>query len=158
MKVLFTHRPPSKRLMSFINLFTRIKTKCPFDHVAVLHNGFIYESVAKSKLNPDGGVHRIDFDKWKSRRSGSWILEIEVPANLIDLAIFEEHKGEPYDYKANWYWLTNQLHKLKKEPSADWYCSEIIARAMKKKDFYLWTPGRLAKNLKEYKTKLNIYE
>jgi uncharacterized protein YycO len=150
MKLIFTHRPPSKKVISFVNLVTRNVTKCPYDHVALYHNGYVYESTAGI------GVHSIPFSEWKKGREGSWLHLFKVDDDRIDLSIFEQHRGKPYDFKANVLWLTKQPEKLKKNADKAIYCSELIGLMAKAADFYEWTPARCAKEFIDSEIELVI--
>lgn len=151
-EIIFTSRPISWKPISWVNAITRAVTRSPFDHVSLKYRSDIYESTAKDKLNPKGGVHRVDFKEWIKYRKGSYLFIYEVDLDTISFNRFKELEYQKYDYPANIYHLLGMKKMLKKRPNKRVYCSELIASMMGMKDSYSVTPTILEDRLRKYES------
>lgn len=142
MQILLTSRPLSSKPISLINWLTQVKTQSPFDHVAIEHEGIVYESVVKV------GVHKLLFKDWVVGREGTYLFKYEVPATEIDLSVFDKYNNSGYDIKANliYFFIPKKWKKklLSKKWENDFFCSEITAIAMRLKDPSFYTPKDIA--------------
>jgi len=122
--------------MAFANLINRTKQHYPFDHIAILKDGEIWESAFKV------GVRKIDFEDWKEGREGTFLLIYTVPDDFIDFDLLENYMGRKYDLKAILNILRNRFDKLKKNADNKIFCSEFYAIGRRHDEPYLWSPGR----------------
>ena len=145
-EIILTSRPTTWHPISWVNAITRIKTRSPFDHVALKFKGYVYESTAGK------GVHRIRYEDWIKGRGGSYLFIYQVPVNRVSFEVFDNLKGRKYDYKANLLFLFNRSKGLKKDPTKRLFCSELVAHMMRLEQPYTYTPEDLELKLREYET------
>lgn len=136
MEVILTSRPVSwKSPISWVNSITRLRTRSPFDHVAILYNGVVYESTSGP------GVHCQLFREWTKGREGTYLFCYKIPKDQeIDFKFFNSVRGKKYDYWANILFLFGAKHGLKKHSTKRYFCSELVASMLQMKEPYLYTP------------------
>lgn len=135
-KVILTYDPLDGKFMSIANLINRSKQHYPFDHIAMVKDGIVYESTFRV------GVHTIDFEEWKKDRQGTFLLIYTVPDDFIDFDLLENYIGKPYDLRAIVNILRNRFDKLKKNANDRIFCSELYAIGRRHDEPYYWSPGR----------------
>jgi hypothetical protein len=112
-----------------------MKTRSPFDHVALNDNGIIYESTSGA------GVQLIGMELWKIGREGTYLFCYKIPDNhKVDLEQFWRARGKKYDYWANILFLFGAKHGLKKRATKRYFCSELVATVLGLKDPFSYTP------------------
>lgn len=151
-EIIFTSRPLSWKPISWVNAITRAVTRSPFDHVSLKYKTDIYESTAKDKLNPKGGVHKVPFKEWVKYRKNSYLFIYQVNREDVSFDLFDYLEGTKYDYPANLFHLIGLKKKLKKKPNKRIYCSELIALMMGMKDSHSVTPAILEERLRKYES------
>lgn len=151
MQVILTSRPLSLNPISWVNSITRIKTRSPFDHVAIDYSSVIYESAAGT------GVHMQEFNDWTDKRKGSYLFCYEIPdIKYIDFAAFWQVKGSGYDYKANLLFLFGAKKGLKRNHTKRWFCSELVATMLRLKNPFEFTPDDIEEYCRKAGWKLTI--
>lgn len=145
MKIILTSRPLSINPISWVNLIARAKTKYPVDHIAVEHDGTVYESAS-----PDG-VQFMPYKEWTIGRENTTIITFEVPADYIDLSVFDRffEKKTKYDYWANVLILFGMNKKLEKRANKRQYCSELVANMAGYENPHLYNPGMILMRLEQ---------
>lgn len=136
-KIIFTFRPVQlKKPISWINAITRLMQGYPRDHVSILHDGQIFESI----VGP--GVQKISLDDWAADRIGTDVVIYEVPAELIDFELFDRllKAGIKYDIRAAIYHLFGFEEKLMNRAEVAVNCSELVAMMLKMENAYKALP------------------
>lgn len=136
--LVFTSRPLSiKQPISIVNAISRVVEGTFVDHVAILKDGVIYESVAGK------GVHSMEYDEWKIGREGTHLFLLEIDDDLVDFNKFKLLKGKKYDYMANLFHLFKMDKRLAVRPLKRIYCSELAAIMLGVPNSYDITPNDL---------------
>ena len=135
--------------MSVINAITRTIQGYPRDHVAILKDGYIYESTFKI------GVQKISFDAWRSDRSGTDLIEYEISPSLLDFSLFTQLDPVKYDNRAAIFHLFGLEDKLKKRANKAVNCSELVALMLGLKDAWKALPIDVENHLRGLNLKSN---
>ena len=133
-ELLFTSRPLSASPISWANAATRIRTKGMVDHVALLKDGMVYESVVKK------GVSKTPYKNWILGREGTMLIRVQVPDEAYDFDVFEAYRGTKYDTPAIAYLFFGLYKMLKSKSLKRIFCSELIAMMRYDKAPYHVTP------------------
>lgn len=123
--IVVTYRPFEwLKPISWVNSITRQKKRAPYDHVAYLEEGYIYESVVGK------GVHNIRFEDWTKGREGTTLLLFKVDRLDLDMNVFHKLKGRKYDIPSNLFNLFGITKLLSRKADKKIQCSELIANMM----------------------------
>lgn len=133
--IIATYRPFEwLKPISWINSISRQKKRAPYDHIAYLKEGYIYESVIGK------GVHKIAFEDWKKGREGTTLALFKVKESDLDLNVFCKLEGRKYDIPANFFNLFGLTKLLSKNADKRIQCAELIANMMHLYKPEIYTP------------------
>lgn len=151
MYVIATYRPFQwLKPISWINSATRQKQRTPYDHIAILKGGYVYESVVGK------GVRKIHFDEWRKGREGTTLFMFKVQEIEYDMPTFNRLIGRKYDTPANLFNLFGLFKLLSFKADKRIQCAELIASMKMLDKPELYTPRKIVDLLRSERKKLKI--